>query len=317
MNFRFIDKLFSKINSFFLISGLKINVEKTKAVKFGVIGDSRMTLCTDLKLIWTQEFTSLGIEYNMNALQQITELNLDLKIIEMERLSSIWRGRNLTLVGKITIIKTLMISKVIHILLSLPKPSDEYFDRKEKVFTKFLWQDKPPKFKLSTLENLTVNGGLQFPNIRKIDMTMKASWLKRLYKSDVGWAATPLHYGLGKIYEFGDVFLFKKNTIRNEFWKDVVNSIYQLYINAKVKNQEHLLTTPIWYNSYMIAEKMQSWFDKGIRTIGDLLDGDGLFISLKYIHDIWELNCNFLFYNRLKKKQNIFSVTIILRYIIT
>ena len=39
----------SILNSFFLISGLKINVEKTKAIKFGVMGDSRMTLCTDLK----------------------------------------------------------------------------------------------------------------------------------------------------------------------------------------------------------------------------------------------------------------------------
>ena len=46
------------LNSFFLISGLKINVEKTKAIKFGVTGDSRMTLCEDLNLIWTQEFTS-------------------------------------------------------------------------------------------------------------------------------------------------------------------------------------------------------------------------------------------------------------------
>ena len=174
------------LNSFFLISGLQINVEKTKAIKFGVTGDSRMTLCEDLNLIWTQEFTSLGIDYNINALDKITDLNLDLKILEMEKMSSIWNVRNLTLIGKITIIKTLMISKIIHILLSLPKPSEEYFIKMENVFKKFLWQDKPPKFSLSILENLTANGGLQFPNIRKIDITMNASWIKRLYRSDEG-----------------------------------------------------------------------------------------------------------------------------------
>ena len=168
------------LNSLFLISGLKINVEKTKAIKFGVTGDSRMTLCDDLNLIWTQEFTSLGIDYNIIALDQITDLNFELKILEMEKMSSIWNSRNLTLIGKITIIKTLMISKIIHILLSLQKPSEEYFIKIENVFKKFLWQDKPPKLRLSILENLIANGGLQFPNIRKINITMKASWIKRL-----------------------------------------------------------------------------------------------------------------------------------------
>ena len=88
------------LNDFYLISGLKINVEKTKAIKFGVTRDSRMTLCDDLELIWTHEFTSLGIVYNTRALSTITE----------SKLSTLWRGRNLTLIGKITIIKTLMIS---------------------------------------------------------------------------------------------------------------------------------------------------------------------------------------------------------------
>ena len=227
---------------------------------------------------------------------------MELKILEMEKLSSIWNCRNLTLVGKITIIKTLLISKIIHILLSLPKPSEEYFIRMENVFKKFLWQDKPPKFKLSILENLIANGGLQFPNIRKIDMTMKASWIKRLYRSDDGWAATPLHYGLGKVYDYGDVFLQRKNTIRNVFWRDVISSVYSVYSNANIKNLEHLLTTPIWYNSKMISEKLQTWVDKGIMTVGDLLDNDGLIVSLDYINNNLQLNCNFLFYDRLKKK---------------
>ena len=68
------------LNNFFLISGLKINVEKTKAIKFGVTGDSRMTLCDDLNLIWTHEFKSLGIDYNISDLSHITELNLESKI---------------------------------------------------------------------------------------------------------------------------------------------------------------------------------------------------------------------------------------------
>ena len=102
-----------------------------------------------------------------------------------------------------------MISKIVHILLSLPKPSEESFKRIENVFRKFLWYEKPPKFKIPTLENLTADGGLQFPDIREIDMVMKASWIKRVYTADGGWSATPIAYGLDEIYDYGDIFLQK------------------------------------------------------------------------------------------------------------
>ena len=77
-----------------------------------------MTICKDLELIWTQEFTSLGINFSIHELNKKTDLNLESKTLEMEKLSSVWRSRNLTLIKKITIIKTLMISKIVHILLT-------------------------------------------------------------------------------------------------------------------------------------------------------------------------------------------------------
>ena len=93
-----------------------------------------------------------------------------------------------------------------------------------------------------------MNGGLQFPDIRKIDKIMKDSWMKRIYKSENGWAATPLYYGLNMIYNYGDIFLLKKQTIGNKFWNDVVQSVYSVYTNATVRSLEHLLAMPLWYH---------------------------------------------------------------------
>ena len=90
-----------------------------------------------------QEFTSLGINYSINELNKITDLNLESKILEMEKLSSVWRSRNLTLFGKITIIKNLMIYKVIHILLSLPRPSEESFKKLKMSLYIFYGMVKP------------------------------------------------------------------------------------------------------------------------------------------------------------------------------
>ena len=108
------------LGEFYLVSGLKINVDKTKVVKFGRDRDSSDILCPDLNLIWTKKFTSLGIEYDVSDLDNITQLNLDPKITEIDNLIKIWQIRNLTTIGKITVIKSLFISKFIHILLSLP-----------------------------------------------------------------------------------------------------------------------------------------------------------------------------------------------------
>ena len=47
-----------------------------------------MTIYSDIDLIWTQEFMSLGIDYNVSKLNAITELNLKHKLIEIEKLCS-------------------------------------------------------------------------------------------------------------------------------------------------------------------------------------------------------------------------------------
>ena len=195
------------LGDFYLVSGLKINVDKTKVVKFGRDRDSRDILCPDLRLIWTNRFTSLGIEYDVSDLDNITKLNLDPKIIEIDNLTKIWQNRNLTSIGKITIIKSLFISKIIHILLSLPSPKDSLFDKIESIFQNFLWKGKPPKFRNKMLEKQVSEGGLQYPNIRHIDATMKISCFKRIYASEIGWASFPYIHNMDKIYFYGDIYL--------------------------------------------------------------------------------------------------------------
>ena len=110
------------LRDFESVSGLKVNTEKTKVIKIGAARDNRINLCTDLNLIWTDKFTSLGITYNINEMEHITEQNLEIKEKEIEKLIHVWSGRNITPLGKITIIKSLLISKITHILLSLPSP---------------------------------------------------------------------------------------------------------------------------------------------------------------------------------------------------
>ena len=74
------------LNEFYLISGLKINEDKTKVIKFGKDRDSSDILCPDLNLIRTYKFTSLGINYKTKDLDNITSLNIEPKLLEIDKL---------------------------------------------------------------------------------------------------------------------------------------------------------------------------------------------------------------------------------------
>ena len=97
-------------------------MEKTKVVQIGGLRDNRMKSYNDKELIWTSEFESLGITFKINEMKDITEINMDKKLIEINKLMALWLPRNLTPYCKITIFKSLMLSKITHILLSLPSP---------------------------------------------------------------------------------------------------------------------------------------------------------------------------------------------------
>ena len=56
-----------------------------------------------------------------------------------------------------------------------------------------------------------------------------------------------------------------------------------MYTNATVRSLEHLLAMPLWYNTKIISEKIQSWVDKGILTIGDIIDAEGHIFTIEYI----------------------------------
>ena len=47
-------KTLEKLNSFYLMSGLKLNIEKTRAIWIGSINKSNRILCNDFKLDWNQ-----------------------------------------------------------------------------------------------------------------------------------------------------------------------------------------------------------------------------------------------------------------------
>ena len=99
------------LNHFWEISGLKCNIGKTKVIPVGVFEGEN--ICQDLKLSWEQDFTILGIEID----NKLNLLNKDFENIYNKTRSIIsrWSGYDLSIQGKITVCKTLLISQYTYI----------------------------------------------------------------------------------------------------------------------------------------------------------------------------------------------------------
>ena len=155
------------------ISGLDINKDKTKVIKIGASRDRRITWEGKFGLKWTHKFEVLGIHYDTFKLHDITTININLKMAEIKNLIRVWSTRKLTPYGKVTIVKSLLLSKITHILLSLPSPEHTLFKEIENIFLTFVWCGKPAKFSRKILEAEIGDGGIKLHNIVLFDKSLK------------------------------------------------------------------------------------------------------------------------------------------------
>jgi len=99
------------LESFGEVSGLKLNIEKTKAMWLGKLVNNKEKP-VDLK--WIKNPTrTLGIYVSYNS-QGNNKLNFESKTPKLQTKLDIWRSRDLTLFGKVLISKALGISSLVY-----------------------------------------------------------------------------------------------------------------------------------------------------------------------------------------------------------
>ena len=82
-----------------------MNSDKTKAVWLGLMIGKNIKICDDVDLDWVRcDFEVLGIQLNA-SLEKLWVINTRKRLENIKRLLANWRKRNLTLIGKITVIK--------------------------------------------------------------------------------------------------------------------------------------------------------------------------------------------------------------------
>ena len=145
------ETLINTLDNFSFIAGLKLNTSKCNILRAGSLKNTNITYLNKRKFTWSSEKAkALGITFHTNKELFIKE-NIDKKIEEFNHVLKQWQHRKMSLLGKITVIKSIALPKLIYPLTVLKNPSIEKLKQITKNMYAFIWDSKPEKIKIKHL----------------------------------------------------------------------------------------------------------------------------------------------------------------------
>ena len=142
------------------VSGLKLNVEKCEGFWLGR-EKIQQENCNLFGIKWPEQFRYLGIYLGYNRpLNDIRNWYENLDDIEITLKK--WKNRNLSLFGRVQILKTFGLSKLILPASTIVIPKD-IVKKIDKIFYKFLWKSTD-KVKRNKVIQSVEQGGLAMIN---------------------------------------------------------------------------------------------------------------------------------------------------------
>ena len=195
--------LFDLLEVFKKPSGLMINTTKTQGMW---IGSSRKNKAKPLGIKWPDEpIKALEVHYTYD-LKLLHEKNFIERLDSVKKLLNIWSSRGLSIYGKVTVIKSLIIPKLVYISSLLPT-SKGIIQELNRLLFKFLWKGTDKVTRLSAI-NEYENGGLKIIDLESMIKSLRLAWIKRTFEAyDSTWKSYLRHL----LNRFGGLFLFHCN----------------------------------------------------------------------------------------------------------
>jgi len=298
-----LQEIFKCMDMFEVVSGLKINKSKTQVMltgpnlseNYGI--DNFCTLSSDIYV--------LGITVSCDKNKLIT-LNYVPVLDNIQQTLNIWSQRNLSLFGRIEVIKTLAVSKLIYIMSLLPSPSKAYIEDMERILFHFVWKNTTAKVRKKVLKSTKNMGGADMVDLKIKDTSLKLAWINKLISLDGNWKdyitskipISDLEYFFHSNLKFSDLpFRLPKNS----FW----SSVFEKWCNIGYRSIEfydtykEILSRNIWFNSNIKFNNSiifwRQWYNKGVKTIGDIYNvNTRTFLSYKELVDKYGIKDNYL-----------------------
>ena len=283
------------INEFSRYAGLKLNLSKTKGIWLGNLKELGYRQFEEIS--WTgNPVKCLGIYIGHNK-EKCSLLNWDKKLDIIKQTLERWECRKLTLFGKVRVIKTYAISKIVYPATVLVVPDFVKKRLKEIVF-KYLW-GKRDSVKRSNVIYANNHGGLNMIDIESFFESLKAAWVPRLLNSNGKWK----DYFIMLLSKIGfNIDYILKTSFRTNDSFPVLNNLspfYQSILLAFNKAKavvpfdrlsvHEILQLPLWGCEYFKIRNtclyLDGWINNNMFFVKDLINVDG---SIKNDKELFE-----------------------------
>ena len=145
------------------LSGLKLNRNKTEGIWLGKLKNTKDKF---ENVNWTKTVVkSLGVYFGLNR-EECKKLNTAKIIDKSDKTLNLWKRRNLTMIGRINIIKSLILPNVTY-AATMSILCKDFISKFKKIIYNFIWDGKQEKVKRTTLSTNYEDGGLKMTDIDK------------------------------------------------------------------------------------------------------------------------------------------------------
>ena len=288
-------------------SGAKIHKNKTTGL---YIGPWKGKSPEFKEISWTKNsIKTLGVFHGYNIDEHAIWME---KITKIKNCIQVWKTRDLTLRGKILIIKTFVITQIGFQAEMIPVP--QYIIKAiDKIIWEFLWDSKQPLVNKQTMFLDPLSGGLNMVNLLHF---IQAKQIKSIYKilttEHENWNAIGKSWLQCLDRKFGiDYFVTKCSSLKkqviyftSEFYQQAVYSWVFYQSRLKTPDRTSILKEQLNGNNKILFKNAPLWFDILSRA------------GFQTIHDIWDIEnksfkTNDVITNRVERRHGNRAYTII------
>ena len=276
----------STLKSFESFSGLKLNLKKTKALRIGTQneeGSIPITVVNKIKI--------LGIHFDTNRMAINIEENWVQRMERIKELIIQWSKRDLSIQGKMVVIKTFLISQFVYVMQSIGLPLG-VLTKLNTLLYKFLWQKRYSnrkafeKVKRKIMESDIDQGGLNMINMISFQEYFHLQWAGKLFEATdkQNWSQLPKWHceKLAKNNHIFEINSRSKNLkgldrIENSFWKEVIRT----YVDNKTMIELNEVTETNFLNQMIFNNRLityknkmlffQNWQRQGIEKLKHII----------------------------------------------
>ena len=306
---------FDVIENFGKVSGLILNKEKCEGLYLGK-NENELLELKRFNIKWPVQLKYLGIFLGHNKMEN-DRMNWDTKLTNIQNILKTWSNRELSMIGRVQVIKALAISQLTLQASLLPIPRN-IIVKVNKILYTFLWKSNEKVKRDKMIQNME-NGGLKMIDIESYFESLKAEWVNRIYNSNPlkdAWVQIPTYiFNINGFsaenlkFNFDSTVHFKELRSLPPFYQEIL-----MYYNKPQSTdidsfKQNISSQPLWGNKHINRTQrgktnvlfFRNWIRSGINDIS----------HLQFLNGV--LDETFV-YRTVRNKQNIYAETLTVKH---